>query len=286
MKVILFGATGFIGPALASDLTRRGHTVITSDVRKDPDWNKKIADADAVINLGGAPIFGPRWSKQYKQLIRDSRVESTQKIVEALAKARLAGGKVATLVNASAIGYYGPHGDENLQEGDAVGHDFLAGVCAEWEKAALAAQAHGIRVVCARFGVVLGREGGALKQMLPPFKAFVGGPIGNGRQWFSWVHLDDVIGILGHALVNESVKGPVNVTAPNPVTNKEFSHSLGRALHRPSFLPVPPFALFILFGGSAEILVTGQKVLPQVAMTTGYKFKFAEIDQALVDLCS
>jgi uncharacterized protein (TIGR01777 family) len=185
------------------------------------------------------------------------------------------------LVNASAIGYYGPHGDEELKEDTLPGDDFLAGVCKDWEAAAIKAEALGVRVVITRFGVVLGAGGGALTVMLPAFKAFLGGYIGSGKQWMSWVHMDDITGFIRYAIENESVSGQYNLVSPHPLRNKDFGSVLGKALGRPSFFPVPAFALKAALGELGDVLLTGQRALPHKAVKEGYTFKYPELDEAL-----
>ena len=199
-------------------------------------------------------------------------------------QARTPSGEPKVLINASAIGYYGPHGDELLDENSPPGVDFLAEACVDWEKAARAAEGHGIRVAVVRVGVVLDKEGGVLGQMLTPFKLGVGGPIGRGRQWVSWIHYADLIGLLLLALDNAAARGPLNGTVPNPVTNREFSNALGRALHRPAFLPTPAFALRVALGQVAMLATTGQRVVPRQAQALGYAFRFPTIDAALTDI--
>lgn len=285
MKILVFGGTGFIGARLVKALNEKGHQVKTSDIRRDPAWRIEVGVADVIVNLAGAPIFGKRWTDDVKSEIHSSRVEGTQKIVEAIGAAKRKGAKIAALVNASAIGFYGPTFDEELTEASPAGVDFLAFVCREWEEAALSAERHyGVRTVLVRTGVVLGDGGGALQKMLPAFKAFVGGPIGSGKQWMSWVHLDDVVGIYVHAIENAAIHGALNATAPQPKRNKEFSKALGKALHRPSLLPVPGIGLYALFGEVAEILVNGQKVLPRATIESGYAFKYPELEAALKDI--
>jgi hypothetical protein len=241
-----------------------------------------IQSCDAIVNLAGENLFARRWNEEFQSVLRDSRVRSTDHVVQALAKQpRAQSGQPKVLVNASAIGYYGFHGDEEITEGSPPGDDFLARMCVAWESAARNAEANGVRVAVVRIGVVLDRSGGALAQMLTPFKLGLGGPVGSGKQWFSWIHLADLVGIFLLALDKSEATGAINGTAPHPVTNKEFSKALGRALHRPSFLPVPGFALRLRFGGVAEVLTTGQRVLPRRALALGYQFQFPDIDLAL-----
>jgi uncharacterized protein (TIGR01777 family) len=206
-------------------------------------------------------------------------------VVQALAKSpRTAAGNPRVLVNASAIGYYGPHGDEELTEDSPPGDDFLARVCVDWEKAALAGERLGLRVAVIRIGVVLAKEGGALGPLLTPFRLGLGGRIGSGRQWMSWIHRDDLVGLFLLALDNASATGPINGTAPNPVTNAEFTRALGRVLRRPTILPTPAFALRLILGEVADVVTTGQRVLPQRALALGYQFRFTNLDAALTDL--
>ncbi len=276
MKIAVFGSTGFIGKKLKSKAEAKGHSVVPLDIRKNIDWKEQLKDCDAVVNLAGHPLFKDRWNDRIKALIYDSRIEGTHAIVQALA-----GSKVKVLVNASAIGIYGS-GTENCHEESPHADDFLARVCKAWEAEALAAQRlHKIRTVCARFGIVLGKEGGALGQMLLPFKLGMGGPIGNGKQDMSWVHVDDAVGLILHAIDHERVSGAMNVTAPGIVTNKEFSKVLGKTLHRPAFLPVPKLGLYAMVGEAASVIASGQKALPQKALETGYKFQFENISSAL-----
>jgi uncharacterized protein (TIGR01777 family) len=283
MKIMVFGSTGFIGERLMKKLEEKGHAVTRASLRgKRGVWEPKIGEQDAVVNLAGEPIFGRRWNTEVKAAIYDSRVDGTRRIIEALHKAR-DNGKLSTkvLVNASAVGYYGPSW-ETLDENSDEGADFLAFVCRDWEEQARRAeQALGIRTAITRLGIVLGKEGGALKQLMLPFKLFVGGPVDLGKQWMSWVHVDDVVGLIVHALENDSVRGPLNSVAPNPVTNREFSKALGRALSRPSWLPVPGVALGLVLGEAAEIITTGQKALPKRTLESGYKFRYENIDAAL-----
>ena len=257
------------------------------DVRKDHNWKSQLKDCDAVINLAGAGLFAKRWDVDYKSLIHSSRVEGTHAIVNAVSVAREGGKGPQVLVNASAVGFYGASVEATFDESSEAGTDFLAFVCREWEAEAQRAERQfGIRTAIVRFGVILGKDGGALKKLLPPFKAFVGGPIGLGKQFFPWVHIDDAVGLLIHALETSSMHGPFNAVAPDVVTNKEFSKALGRALHRPSLLPVPGPALYVIVGEAADMLVEGQRVIPVKTLGSGYKFKFDKLDAALKNLLS
>jgi uncharacterized protein len=307
MRVFVTGGTGMIGTRLIRHLrerqddvvvlTRRaakarerlesGCTIVEGDPAQAGGWMQALGECDAVVNLAGENIFNRRWNDEVKTAIRDSRVRGTEIVVQALARApRDAAGLPKVLVNASAVGYHGPRGDEELTEADPAGNDFLARVCVDWENAARAAEPSGVRVVMIRTGIVLDKEGGALAKLLTPFQWFVGGPVGSGRQWMSWVHHADLIGLYVFALDNDRAAGPVNATAPNPVTNKEFSKALGRALHRPSFLWAPEFALRMLLGEVAGLVTKGQRVLPTRASALGYTFRFAGLDEALRDILS
>src|SRR5688572_21384380 len=248
-KILLTGGTGFVGNRLVNGLVAAGHSV--SVVTRSPSehrtarsgvdyvgWLPGLERYAAIVHLAGEPIFGQRWTPEVMREIRSSRVDSTRRIVEAL---RASPARPSALVSASAIGWYGDRGDELLTEGSSPGTGFLSEVCQAWEAEAERARELGVRVVRVRIGVVLGEKGGALQQMLPPFKLGVGGPIGSGKQWFSWVHLRDLVNLLVRAVGDAALDGPVNGTSPNPVTNRELSRTLGRVLHRPSLLPVPPF---------------------------------------------
>jgi uncharacterized protein (TIGR01777 family) len=304
MRVFVTGGTGLIGTRLIKRLRERndevvllsrrpvvaremfaGCTVVEGDPVQAGTWMDAIRDCDAVIHLAGENVFARRWSADFKTLLHDSRVKSTENVVQALAKnpTRAAGG-FKVLVNASAVGYYGPHGDEEVTEDSPPGDDVLAHICMDWEKAARQVEASGVRLAIIRIGVVLDPAGGALKKMLTPFKMFAGGPIGSGRQYLSWIHHADLIGLLLLALDNAEARGPLNGTAPNPVTNRQFSKALGRALHRPSFMRTPRFMLRLMLGEVAGLITTGQRVLPKKPLALGYTFRFPEIDAALKDV--
>jgi hypothetical protein len=299
-RVIIAGATGLIGRHLIEALRARGAAV--GVVTRDPARAQRLfgdqascyplADhkqietgvngATAVVNLAGASIAGRRWTAAYKQLIASSRVDTTNAIVDAIGNCAQ---KPAVLINGSAVGYYGPHGDERLDESATPVRSFLTDVCLKWEAAADSAAQYGVRVVKNRTGIVLARNGGALAKMTPPFKAFVGGPLGSGKQGMSWIHIDDEIGIIMHALANAGVSGAINSTAPNPVDNKTFSTALGHVLHRPAFMPAPALPLRIMMGEMAdEMLLTGQFVIPKKAIEAGYMFRFPELEPALRDI--
>jgi uncharacterized protein (TIGR01777 family) len=238
-----------------------------------------IRDADAVIHLAGVPV-AQRWNQRVKNDIRDSRVAGTRNLVQALAKLPR---KPQVLICSSATGYYGSRGDEVLSESSAPGNDFLSEVCVAWENEARAAESAGIRVVRMRTGIVLDARGGALAKMLPPFKMGVGGKLGSGKHWMSWIHLDDLVSLFQFALVNP-ISGAVNGVAPNPVTNADFTKALASAVHRPAIFPVPAFALRLLFGEMGDILLASQRVAPKAAQSAGFTFRFPELAPALVDV--
>jgi uncharacterized protein len=276
MKIAITGATGFIGRRLVSKLKVEGDEVRLVSLRTGPR-EQDFAECEAVIHLAGEPV-AQRWTDAAKERIRASRVESTRNLVAALEKS-----PPATLISASAVGYYGSRGDEMLMENAAPAEDFLGQVALEWEREAQRAEAFGVRVVRLRIAMALGRDGGALKKMLPPFRLGVGGRIGNGRQWMSWIHLEDLVSLIEFALRNP-VTGAMNASAPDPVRNAEFTRELGRAVHRPAIVPVPLFALKLLFGEMAEIVYASQRVIPEAALNAGFLFRFPEIGDALRDL--
>jgi uncharacterized protein (TIGR01777 family) len=297
--VAVTGASGFVGRSLLPALVARGHSVValSREAREgagarlrwaayDPtspeSVRRAIEGADVVVHLAGESVFSGRWTAKRMERIRASRVDGTRVVVEAIASC---GKKPRALVGASAIGFYGPRApDETLDESSPPGDDFLAGVCRAWETEAAKVEALGVRRATPRVGVVLGRGGGALEQMSRPFRFFVGGPIGNGRQVVSWIHEADLIAMLVAMVEDDRWRGPANATAPNPVTAKELAKALGRALHRPSFLPAPAFALRIAIGKFASVLVTGQRVVPAAALARDFSFRFPTIDAALADL--
>jgi uncharacterized protein (TIGR01777 family) len=304
MKVFVTGGTGLVGGRLVRALKDRGDevsvlsrragvareqfpgcTIIEGDPMQAGAWQDALAGCDGVVHLAGENIFARRWSDDFKKLIRDSRVLGTQSVVAALARQpKTAAGNPKVLVNASAVGYYGPRGDEIITEGGDAGSDFLAKACVEWEQAAKSAESHGVRVAIVRIGVVLDQQGGALAKMLTPFKLGVGGKVGSGQQWMAWVHIDDLAGLFLLALDNTAVNGPLNGTAPKPVTNYDFTKALGAALGRPTILPTPAFGLRLMLGEVADVITTGQRVVPQKALDLGYQFKFPDIDRALKDI--
>ncbi len=300
MRIVVTGGTGFIGRPLCQRLVGLGHavTVLTRDPGAarsvlDPrisviGWEgfrgptdglmAALGDGDVVINLAGAQIAAGRWNAHVKDRLRQSREGTTSALVAALSKLPT---RPVLLISASAIGYYGPRGDEPLTEESPSGAGFLASLCREWEAAARAAERLGVRVVLPRIGVVLGQHGGALAKMLPAFRMGLGGPVGSGAQWMSWIHLDDLIELLLF-LLNEAVGGPVNATAPHPVTNREFARTLGRTLGRPAWARVPAPVLRLLLGEMAEeLLLTGQRVLPHRAEALGFRFRYPTLSEAL-----
>lgn len=298
MDVVVAGATGFIGAPLCRALAARGHgvTALVRDAARArgrlPEsaalvsWSDRariegvVAQADAVVNLAGASLAGRRWSDAYQQELRDSRIRPTAALAEAVARA---GGAGKALLNASAVGYYGDTGDVTVMEQSPPGTDFLARLCVDWEAAAEPARQAGARVALLRTGVVLG-EGGALAQMLPPFRLGLGGPLGSGRQWLPWVHLADAVGMVVWALEEPDARGPLNVTSPNPVRMRDFAAALGRVLRRPAVLPVPAFALRLLLGEFAGALLGGQRALPDAARRLGYRWQFPDLEPALRSL--
>ena len=292
MRITLTGGTGFIGRRLVARLLADGDSLHLLGRRarggvRFTDWDAgagappadAFEGADAVIHLAGEPV-AQRWTEEARRKIRDSRVNGTQSLVQVLSNLK---DRPACLVCGSAIGIYGDRGDEVLMESSPPGQGFLADVCREWEETAGRAEALGMRVVRVRIGVVLGKGGGALARMLPPFKSGLGGRLSSGRQWMSWIHLDDLVNLIRFSLT-APLSGPVNATAPNPVSNAEFTRVLARALHRPAILPVPAAALKLMFGDMAEVLLASQRVLPQAAQSAGFRFHYPELPLALKTL--
>jgi uncharacterized protein len=295
MRVAITGASGFIGSRLVAELKRRGDTVVALSrnpgrtgerlgveaAGPDPATGTVpvglLSTVGAVINLAGEPI-AQRWTTETKRAIRASRAERTKRLVAALADASPRPG---ALVSASGTGYYGDQGEEEIDESAPAGEDFLASVCVDWEHAAEGAENLGMRVVKVRTGVVLDRRGGALKKMLPPFRAGVGGPIGGGRQYMPWISLDDIVAIYLAALSNDAWSGAINGCAPAPATNAEFSRALGRVLKRPALLPIPALALKAIYGEMASTVTVSQRVIPRRALELGYEFAHPELDAAL-----
>ena len=296
MKILITGGTGFVGTQLTSRLIQDRHevTILTrslkgakgsspeisyleGDPTKKGHWQEAIENHDAVINLAGASIFS-KWTEEHKKAIRESRVKTTQNIVEGIPSQPP---KQFTLFSTSAVGYYGFHRDEELGEDSPPGNDFLARIAQEWEGEALKARNKGARVVITRFGIVMGEQGGALSQMIPLFKKYIGGPIGSGKQWFSWVHIKDLAEAFAFLLKHPEISGPVNVCSPNPVRNKDLAKALGTTLHKPSFIPAPAFMVKWVLGEFGSVILEGQRVIPRRLLDSGFVFQYAEIDKAL-----
>jgi uncharacterized protein len=304
MKVAITGATGFVGSRLVERLHSEGQTVLvltrnTTFAQKvfpseafpnveiiaytptaSGSWQDTLSGCDAVVNLAGEPIAEGRWTPERKQEILNSRQLSTQKIVEALA---LSNPKPSVLVNASAIGYYGTSETATFDETSTNGDDFLAQVCQAWETEAKKVEASDVRLVILRFGIVLG-TGGALGKMITPFKLFAGGPIGSGKQWFSWIHLDDIVNLILEALTKPQMQGVYNATAPNPVRMSELSQTMGQVMNRPSWLPVPSFAIEALLGDGAIVVLEGQQVQPKRTLEAGFKYLYPNLKPAIAQI--
>jgi hypothetical protein len=300
MKVLVTGASGFVGPRLLRLLDRPvvlsrnpdrsraaigmlAGRIVRWDPMQGPPPSEAFEGVDVVMHLAGESVAEGRWTAAQKARIRDSRVIGTRHLVQGIAQAAV---RPRTLVSASAVGYYGDRGEEELTESAAPGRDFLAEVCVAWEQEALAARKHGVRVVTARTGIVLGAGGGALAKMLTPFKLGGGGPLGNGRQWMPWIHVADLARLYVHAAETTALDGPMNAVAPHPVRNADFTKALARQLHRPAFLPAPYFGLRLLFGEFAQVLFASQRVIPQVAVDSGFVFQYPEIAAALREILS
>ncbi|MCU0848957.1 MAG: TIGR01777 family oxidoreductase [Spirochaetes bacterium] len=300
MKVFITGGLGFVGSVLAERLVSLGHSVtvlnrtdrgtgisgvkiIIADSTVPGKWQEELAGHDAVINLAGASIF-KRWTEKTRKEIYDSRIMTTRNVVDAIAS-RKGGGM--DFFSASAVGYYGYHGDEFLDEGAGPGNDYLAGICVDWEREALRAKEFGSRVVLTRFGVILGKNGGALDRLVSITGMHLASVIGSGKQWFSWIHMEDVAGIFLHLIKNRTIHGPVNFTTEGPVTNRDFTYTLARVMKKRVLLPpVPGFALKLIMGEFGGFLIEGQRVLPGEMAASGYRFRFPELGEALADLVS
>jgi uncharacterized protein (TIGR01777 family) len=294
MKILITGASGLIGKALQESFAAKGYEMLLA-TRSEPktalqiQWDadtgfreedlERLEGLDAVIHLAGEGIAGLRWTDEKKKAIRDSRVFGTRSIIETFDKLK---NKPKTFISGSAIGFYGDRGDDEMTEASPAGKTFLAEVCKEWEAESRRAEDLGIRTVLLRTGIVLSKDGGALATMLTPFKLGVGGVIGDGKQWMSWISLDDVVGIVNYVLEHENVRGAVNNTAPNPVTNEEFTKALGSVLYRPTFLPLPEFAVHMVFGEMGDaLLLDSTRVIPKRMKDAGYEFKYPELKAAL-----
>ncbi len=292
MKVLITGASGLIGSALQKSFTESGWDLLLAS-RKEPvdarhiQWNvedgfaspEKLEGVDAVVHLAGESVSGLRWTDEKKKAIRDSRVLGTRSVVDAISKLKQ---KPKVLVAASAIGFYGERGDEEMTESSAAGDSFLADVSKEWESEARRAEDAGIRTVLLRTGIVLSKDGGALGTMLTPFKLGVGGVVGSGNQWMSWISLDDHIAVINYVIENENIRGAVNAVSPHPVTNQEFTKTLGEVLYRPTFLPLPEFAVSMVFGEMGDaLLLASTKVLPKRLEDAGFEFKYPELKPAI-----
>lgn len=294
MKILVTGASGFVGTHLTGFLLNRKHEVvglarslrnkgfshskyrfIAADTAQPGPWQEALADVDAVVNLAGRSIFG-RWNEAVKTEIRESRILTTRHLVQGLPS-----GKPVVLISASGVGFYGNRGDEVLTEDAPAGDDYLAGLSKDWEGEALAATAKGARVVLARLGVVLGKGGGAMAQMIPAFKSFLGGPIGNGRQWFPWIHLEDLSAAMLFLLERPEISGPVNLCAPDPVTNRDFAGALGRALKRPAVMPAPAFMVRMALGEFADVLLGSQRAVPKKLQQHHFGFRYPDIQSAV-----
>lgn len=297
MNLLITGGTGFVGSRLCEYFLRRGHRVTALGTRSAPNlvdhadfryisanttqkgpWQEALKQTDVVINLAGRSIFG-RWSKRVKKQIYDSRILTTRNVVKALpAKSNV------TLLSASGIGYYGNRGDDLLKEIEPNAGDFLAGISREWEAEALRAREKGARVVTARFGVVLGKGGGAMEKMIPAFRYFMGGSLGSGRQWFPWIHLKDLCAAMNFAIDNEVVDGPVNFCAPTPVRQRDFAKTLGKVLEKPAVMPAPGFLMRLVLGEFGDSLLFSQRAVPDKLLSSGFRFEHPELESALRDI--
>jgi uncharacterized protein len=296
MKIVITGASGFVGTALSRFLLDAGHAVTglgtsrghplesvtrftwcSVDTTRPGAWLEAVGEADTVVNLAGRTLF-KRWTRRYKEQLVDSRVRTTRHVAGAMA------GNGRSLISASAVGYYGNRGDETLTEQSSPGNDFLARLSVDWEDAAMAAGKRGVRVVIMRLGVVLGFGGGALAQMLPAYRKFVGGPLASGRQWFSWIHMTDLLSAMQFVIEHEDARGVYNFCAPAPVRQMEFARTLGRILGRPAAVPAPSLALRLLLGEFADTLLASQKMVPDRWIAEGFAFRFTDVESALADL--
>lgn len=299
MKIFITGGTGFIGGRLSEFFLSQGHQVVAVGTRLDQHlinhknfrylsanttqtgrWQEELKDVDAAVNLAGRSIF-KRWNKSYKKQIYDSRILTTRNLVNALPT-----DKRVALISASAVGYYGNRGDDILGENEFNGNDFLAKVSKDWEEEAFHAETKGIKVVAARFGVVLGTNGGAMEKMVPAFRLFVGGPIGDGMQWFPWIHIDDLLSAMMFVLKESDIRGPINFCAPNPVKNRDLAKTLGKVLTRPSFMPAPGFMVRLSLGEFGDTLLSSQRAVPEKLLSFGFKFNYPDIERAIEHIVS
>lgn len=299
MKVVVAGGTGFLGRALTRALVERGDEVVVLSRRageaqgarqvvwsarpgEREAWWDELDGADAVVNLAGTPVLsGLRWTDAHKHQVLASRLDATTALRDAIAAARK---RPPVLLNASAVGYYGLRDATPVDESAPAGTDFLAEVCRRWEEATVPVSAMGVRVVLLRIGVVLAKKGGALPRMLTPFKLGVGGKLGSGTQWMPWIHVDDVIGLMLHALAHPTIEGPINAVSPEGVDNTTFSRALGKAMHRPALMPTPAFAMKLLMGEAASLVLEGQHPVPKEALASGYAFRWPSLDEALENI--
>lgn len=298
MKIFMTGGTGFVGTFLAKRFIAEGHsvTILTNETRaatlnmdglcylegnptEPGNWQANVSAYDVIINLAGASIFS-RWTKEQKNILRSSRLLTTRNLVESLPQ----NARHITFFSTSAVGYYGFHDDEELTETSPAGTDFLARLAEDWEREALKAQQKGARVMITRFGIVLGKNGGALGQMIPLFKFFLGGPLGSGRQWFSWIHMHDLAEAFVFLLEKKEISGAINVCSPQPVRNKELGQALGKVLHRPAVMPAPGFMIRLILGEFGSVLLEGQRVIPRRLLDAGFQFKYPQIDEALKNI--
>lgn len=297
MNILITGGSGFVGSHLSRHLLAHGHAVtalgrrpemdgpdhenfryVSADTAKEGDWQRLVEDMDAAVNLAGRSIF-TLWTDTVRQEIRDSRIATTRNLVAAIPE-----GKAFTLLSTSAVGFYGNRGDELLAEESDPGDDFLARLAIDWEKEALQAESKGARVALMRFGILLERNGGAMEKMIPAFRAFVGGPLGDGSQWFPWIHMADVAGACRFLLETASAEGPFNFTAPYPVRNRELVRTLGHVLNRPTLFRVPGFVLRTLMGEFGKVLLSSQRAVPERLRAEGYRFRYPDLETALLDI--
>jgi uncharacterized protein len=299
MRIFITGSNGFVGTNLGRFLLDAGHEVtglvrteakgetlpkgisyVVGEGTKPGKWQEAVSGHDVLINLAGVPIF-QRWTSAYKRLLYDTRILTTRNLVDAIPAESASS---VTLLSTSAVGYYGATGDEELGESSPPSDDFLATLALDWEGEAAKAREKSVRVVITRLGVVLGRDGGALPQMVLPFRFFFGGPMGNGRQWFSWIHIEDLCRAAHFVMTDKEIGGPTNFTAPGPVRNRDLARAIGKVLRRPSIMPAPAFMIRLLMGEFGSVILRGQRVVPRLLQSRGFKFKFADIEASLADL--